>query len=242
MALVLMSGLRGGVGTTTLAANLAMTVAAAGRSAVLLNLSSSSTIGLHFGLDPLQPLPGFDAPAAAAGPVHGVRLLDATLQARSGDLGDGLSSGDFSFDGDVIHIVDLSGVDDGIAAQLRSHANIEICVLTPSAECLYSLPAALEALPDSAAFLLNRSDDTRRLGRHIANFSRELLGERLIATVQADEAVGEAAAMMQPLARHAPASAALADITALATRLTGLAARSQDRATMSDLPAQSDAA
>ncbi len=240
MALVLIGGLRSGVGTTTLAANLAITLATAGRSSVLLNLSQQSTLGLHFGLSADQSLPGFDAPAAATGPVNGVLLLDATLQGQTGDLGEGLSSGDFSFNGETIYIADLSGAGEGVAAQLRPHADLELCVFTPTAECLYSLPATLEALPDNAAFLLNRSDDTRRLGRHVASFVRELLGDRLIGTIQADEAVGEAAAMMQPLSRYAPASAALADMAALASRLASLPTHKQTGA--HDAAARSDAA
>jgi len=94
MALISVSGLRGGVGVTSIAANLAMMVASSGQSAVLLDLSQASMRGLHFGLDPNQPAPGFDAPAAATGPVHGGRLLNSAAQAAIGDLGDGLSSGD----------------------------------------------------------------------------------------------------------------------------------------------------
>lgn len=223
MALVLISGLRGGVGVTSIAANLAMMVASGGHSTVVLDLSLASTLGLHFGLDPRQPVPGFDAPAAAAGPIHGVRLLDAAPQAASRDLGEGLSSGDFSFAGEVIHIADLSSADPGAIVQLRPHADLEICILVPSAECLHDLPAALDSLPAKTFFLLNRCDDTRRLGRHTASFVRELLGPRLIATVHADEAVAEAGAMMQPLARHSPASAALGDIAAIAGRIALLA-------------------
>ncbi|MBB3859987.1 MinD-like ATPase involved in chromosome partitioning or flagellar assembly [Novosphingobium hassiacum] len=240
MALLLIGGLRSGVGTTTLAANLAVALAASGRSSVLLNLSRCSTLGLHFGLSADQPLPGFDAPAAATGPINGVLLLDATVQGQTGDLGEGLSSGDFSFKGETIHIVDLSGADDGVAAQLRPHADLELCVLVPNAECLYSLPATLEVLPESAVFLLNRVDDTRRLGRHAASFVRELLGDRLIGAIQADEAVGEAAAMMQPLSRYAPSSAALADIAALANRLASLPMHQQTGA--HDPASRSDAA
>ncbi|MCX7283165.1 MAG: hypothetical protein NTX28_03835 [Novosphingobium sp.] len=222
MALVLMSGLRGGVGTTTLVANLAMTLAALGHQAVVLAFDQRSTIGMHFGLDPSQPLPGFAAPASATGPINGVRLLDLAQQAGSGDLGEGLASGDFGFAGDVIHIADLSGAMASAASQLRPYADLELCVFTPSAECLYTVPAALDELPTDVGFVLNRCDDAKRLGRHVGSFARALLGDRMVATVQADEAVCEAAAMMQALARHAPASAALADIAELANRLASL--------------------
>lgn len=242
MALVLISGLRGGVGVTSLVANLAMTIASGGQSAVILDLSQSSTLGLHFGLDPHQPLPGFDAPAAAAGPIHGVRLLDAAAQSASKDLGEGLVSGDFSFAGEVIHIADLSGAAAGAAEQLRPFADIELCVLAPTAECIYGLPGALETLPPATFFVLNRCDDTRRLGRQAASFVRELLGERLLTTIHADEAVAEAGAMMQPLSRHSPASAALADITGIAKRIALLSGPPLPGALPESNDTQSDAA
>ncbi|HQS69512.1 MAG: hypothetical protein B7Y36_00805 [Novosphingobium sp. 28-62-57] len=228
MALVLMNGLRGGVGTTTLAANLAAILANLGHPSAVLVFSSHSPLGLHFGLDPFQPLAGFAAPAAATGPINGVRLLDLSEQVESGDLAEGLASGDFSFAGDVIYIADLSEAPTGVAVQLRRYADLELCVLAPSAECLYTLPAALEALPSEAGFVLNRCDDTKRLGRHAASFARALLGERIVATVQADEAVCEAAAMMQTLARHAPGSAALSDLARLASHLASASARSRN--------------
>lgn len=242
MALVLISGLRGGVGVTTLAANLSMTLATLGNQSAVLTFSVRSTLGMHFGLDPAQPLPGFAAPAAATGPINGVRLLDLTQQAGSGDLADGLASGDFSFAGELIYIADLSEAADGVAAQLRAYADLELWVFTPSAECLYALPAALAFLPANIGFVLNRCDDAKRLSRHVGSFARALLGDRLVATIQADEAVCEAAAMMQPLARHAPASAALADVAELANRMASLPARPRQSPSLSEPTLKSSAA
>ncbi len=242
MALVLINGLRGGVGTTTLCANLATTLATLGHSATILAFSRQSTLGLHFGFDSSQPLAGFAAPAAAAGPINGVRLLDLSEQVESGDLADGLASGDFSFAGDVIYIADLSEAHTSAVLQLRGHADVEMWVFTPSAECLYTLPVALDSLPAEAGFVLNQCDDARRLGRHAASFARALLGERIVATIHADEAVREAAAMMQPLARHAPGSAALSDIAELARRLVNGSGRSLHGVSGTDAASQSNAA
>lgn len=220
MALVLVSGLRGGAGVTTVTAHLAMILAAAEQPTVVLDLSPASTMGLHFGLDSAQPLPGFDAPTTSAGPINGVRLLDASVQASSGDLVDGLQAGEFGFGGETVYLADLSRTPADVLASLRPFADLELCLIAPTAECIYALPAAIAAMPENAQFVLNRSDDIRRFARHAASFLRELLGERLVATIHADEAVAEAAAMMQPLARHAPASAALADLVALAECVT----------------------
>lgn len=225
MALVLINGLRGGVGATTLAANLATCLAALGHPASVLSFSSQSTLGLHFGLEPSQPLVGFTAPAAATDTFNGVRLIGLSEQSDSDDLVDDLASGNFSLAGDVIYIADLSEAHASAVTQLRRFSDLELWVFTPSAECLYTLPAALDAVPAEAGFILNRCDDARRLGRHAASFARALLGQRIVASIQADEAVCEAAAMMQPLARHSPGSAALADISHLANQLVNLPAR-----------------
>ena len=72
---------------------------------------------------------------------------------------------------------------------------------------------------DRTFFLLNRVDDRLRLGRDIATMLGGLLGNRLFGTIRRDEAVGEALAMMETLASFAPASAALADLRAIADRL-----------------------
>lgn len=241
MALVLINRLRGGVGTTTLAANLAASLATLGHPASILSFSTQSTLGLHFGLDPSQPLAGFAAPATATGPINGVRLLDLSEVAESGELAEGLASGDFSFAGDVIYIADMSETHPSAMTQLRRFSDLELWVFTPSAECLYMLPAALSAVSAEAGFILNRCDDTRRLGRHAAAFARALLGDRIVATIQADEAVCEAAAMMQPLVRHSPGSAALADILDLAHQLANLPTRLLDGGTGAHTASQSNA-
>lgn len=241
MALVLINRLRGGVGTTTLAANLATSLATLGCPASVLSFSSQSTLGLHFGLDPSQSVAGFATPAEANGTVNGVRLLDLSEQAESGELAEGLASGDFNFAGNVIYIADMSEAHPSAIEQLRRFSDLELWVFTPSAECLYTLPAALSAMPAEAGFILNRCDDTRRMGRHAAAFARALLGERIVATIQADEAVCEAAAMMQPLARHSPGSAALSDILNLAHQLAKLPARLLQGGSGLDTASQSNA-
>ena len=48
---------------------------------------------------------------------------------------------------------------------------------------------------------------------------RELAGQRLVGRIRSDEAVPEAMAMLQPLSRYAPASAALSDVRAISGKL-----------------------
>ena len=68
-------------------------------------------------------------------------------------------------------------------------------------------------------FVLNQLDDTHRLSRHSHVFIRELFGEKLVGTVRRDEGVNEAAAMFEPIAKFAPASAALTDLSKLAVAI-----------------------
>lgn len=223
MALVIVHGLRGGVGTTSLVANIAIGLTQSGLSVTVLDMAARSTMGLHFGLGPADRLPKFDASVQENLVVHGVTLRDASAIAHSGDLADGLAAGEIGFDGDMLYIADIASADAALAEQLRCHAALDLCVLAPSGECLIGLPEVLDRAGPNTAFALNKADDTRKLSRHVAVFTRELLGHRLFATVRTDEAVVEAAAMMQPLARHAPASAALHDINALGLAITTLA-------------------
>jgi hypothetical protein len=67
-------------------------------------------------------------------------------------------------------------------------------------------------------------EDTRRFARHSVGFLRELLGDRLLGQVRRDEAVIEAGAMLQPLGRYAPHSAALADTIGLGETVAALLA------------------
>jgi len=223
MALVIVHGLRGGVGTTSLVANIAMGMAQSGQSVTVLDMAARSTMGLHFGLGPADRLPKFDAPSQENLVIHGVTLRDACAIAHSGDLADGLAAGEIGFDGDMLYIADIASADAALAERLRGHAALDLCVMAPSGECLIGLPEAFDCAGPNTAFALNKADDTRKLSRHAAVFTRELLGDRLLATVRADEAVAETAAMMQPLARHAPASAALHDINALGLAIAALA-------------------
>lgn len=223
MALVIVHGLRGGVGTTTLVATIASGLAQSGQSVTVLDMAARSTMGLHFGLGPADRLPQFDAPTQDNLIVHGVTLRDAGAIARSGDLADGLSSGEIGFDGDMLYIADIASADAALAEHLRRYAALDLCVLAPSGECLIGLPEALDRAGPNTLFVLNKADDTRKLSRHAAVFVRELLDDKLLATVRTDEAVAETAAMMQPLARHAPASAALHDINALGAAIAAIA-------------------
>lgn len=230
MALVMLHAPRGGAGTTALAANMAIGIAQTGRPVTVLDFCARSTLGMHFGLPLDTPIPAFDGPTREREAAYGVTLLRMHDMAERGDLFEGLAAGHFGFEGETLYIADMGTADPVVCEQLRAYAALDLCVLTPSAEALAALPAVLAHGGPDSFFALNKVDDTRRFGRHAASLLRELLGDQLIASICSDEAVVEAAAMLQPLVRHAPASAALHDINALGAIVAELARARQVQA------------
>lgn len=223
MALVMVHSLRGGVGTTFLVANLAIGLAKAGKSVAVLDFSQRSTLGLHFGLTPNVRIPTLDDPALSKDSAYGVMLLQASASAGSSALFDGLAQGHFGFDGEMLFLADMGTADETLLESVRTHAALELCVLTPSAEALSDVPSLVATSGPDRVYAVNKVDDTRSFGRHAASLLRELLGGQLVGAIRSDEAVVEAVAMMQPVVRHAPASAAARDINRMCAVIAELA-------------------
>lgn len=222
MPLVLCHSPKGGVGTTFLAAHLAMglsDVAAgedAGSDVALLTLSPRDLTPLHFGLGPAQRLPTLAAPAEAAVTASGIGLFCEPDAGRDSDFLPRLDdAGYLAVAGDRTLVIDVPSGQYALARKLMPHVAVHVCPLTPSPDCLALLPQLLAEEgdwgPRRTAYVFGKLDETRRLARHVTAFAREVLGERLIARIRNDQAVPEALAMLQLLSRYAPASAALAD-------------------------------
>lgn len=222
MPLIVCHSPKGGVGTTFLAAHLAMglthldgTDGIAGDVA-LLTLSPRDLTPLHFGLGPSQHLPTMGGAAEASVLASGISLYcepdaldDPDFMPRIED------AGYLAVGSDRTLVVDIPVGERLMARRLMPHATVHVCPLTASPDCLALLPQLLDEARDwgatHTAYVFGRLDETRRLARHVAAFAREVLGERLIAKIRSDQSVPEALAMLQLLSRYAPASAALAD-------------------------------
>lgn len=243
MALVVCHSPKGGTGTTFVAAHLAMGLAERGADVTLLTVNPADTMALHFGVDPATQLPSLDGQALVVSTVSlrshvgadtdpsFVRTLSelAFLNPRS----------------ERCLVVDVPSGCSEFAKTLQGHAAAVVCPLSVAPDCIALLPALIEQIgADQLArtfFAINGLDETRRLARHGSTFLGELLGARLIARIRRDEAVPEAIAMLQPLARYAPSSIALADVKAIANEVYGAIAPRADAAG-SPLPSESRAA
>ncbi|SDA28309.1 cellulose synthase operon protein YhjQ/BcsQ [Sphingomonas sp. NFR15] len=220
--IVLFHSPKGGVGTSAVAANLALVLAERGVFVTAVDLTGQGALALCLGDSSGVIDRSRQAEGDAAMIVAGVRVMAPGADRTAAEIVAAIQSHEDE-DGDGVVIVDIGSGDRHALDLLLPLAALRLCVLTPD-------PAALAALPlvyrdvqatrdDRTFFLLNRVDDRLRLGRDIATMLRGLLGDRLLGTIRRDEAVGEALAMLETLASFAPASAALADFRAIAGRL-----------------------
>lgn len=210
--IILFHSPKGGVGSSTVAGNIALMFAQRGDFVTAIDLTGQGALALCLGDD----TGAVDRRAAAedGAPVimSGVRLLSIADDRPVSEIVASITAHNRE---DSVVIVDVASADRQLLGVLLADADLRICVLTPDPGALAALPLVFggtrETQADRTVFLLNRSDDRLRLGRDIAAMLRGLLGDRLLGTIRRDEAVNEALAMMETLGSYAPASAALAD-------------------------------
>ena len=221
MPLILCHSPIGGAGTTFIAAQIAMLLAQNGHDVAAVDFSYQDTLKLFFGLPPSQALPEMADGSTEPTIVVGTQLLSGYKLSRDARLGNMLAKpGQTPFAGARLFIADVAAGDIETRELLLPHALLHICPLLPGPTCLAALPnmqhwTTTATLPNSV-FVLNQLDDTRRLSRDTHVFLRQLFGPMLAGTIRRDEAVNEAAAMLEPLARYAPTSVAFSDLGKLA--------------------------
>lgn len=241
MPLIIFASPKGGVGKTTLAANLADMLAQSGRPVLLLDLDPQNAARLHFGL-PLAEPGGFMAALArrpdwrqmiwrmANGLMllpHGAMPLRASLeQALMLEQDPGLLHQplrEMLADPNLTVIADLPPGPSQVLALTAPLAAVIVTVLRSEA-----ISAAMLAEVESGRFLghgtvtalfanrlhfvLNGVAMQSRLSRTAAEAVAQHLGPRLLGAVSQDESLAEALAQMRPLREVAPASAAAGDL------------------------------
>jgi len=251
MPLIAFASPKGGVGKTTLVANVAHALRRAGRSVLVVDLDPQNALRLHFGV-PLHDTVGFMAELlrqpdwrrlvrpTSAGVVllpHGATDLRAALeQAVALERDPALLSGplrEMLSDSRLLVLADLPPGPSQALAVVAPLASVIVTVLQSEA-----ISAAVLGEVESGRFLgggtmsalvagrlqfvLNGVDMSSRLSRAAAEALARHLGARLLGAVSRDEAVGEAQAHMRLVHDMAPGSAAAVDIGHVARAIEAL--------------------
>lgn len=239
--------LKGGVGKTTLSANLADSFAHAGHTPVaVVDLDPQNGLAWHFDSG-LATEPGLAEAAIAEAwigpgyelqsrgiivfpyghPSEAARLeLEQRLSQVPDWLGNQLHS-HFPAPGGIV-VIDTPPYHSAYLDQALACADHVLVVLTPDVAAVATVSAMETMLGELQArrpevvahYLLNRVEPDQPLGGALIKRLRDRFGPRLLElSVRRDESVAEALALQQPVSRYAPDADATGDIDALAKRL-----------------------
>lgn len=247
MPLICFASPNGGVGRTTLAANVSREFARAGERVIAVDLDPQNALGMHFGLD-LRDAFGFLATlryaadpraawrAAMRSTPSGVSFLPfghvgldgaVSVAAAAAERPDMLAVAlrdMLSMTGIIVVIDTPAGASAALAATLP-YTDLLAVPLLPSPACAAQLPAIEAgrfggALPaGKQIYVMNQWGAPGRLSGAIGEGIRRHLGQRLIGAVRHDEAVPEAGAAQRMVSDMAPHSAAAEDLTALSASI-----------------------
>ncbi|MBO1081096.1 cellulose biosynthesis protein BcsQ [Roseomonas haemaphysalidis] len=251
MPLICFASPKGGVGKTTLSANVADLLRQSGRTALALDLDPQNALRLHFGVPP-GDLGGFNGQLprrpdwraalrqAASGTLllpHGaVELRDALEHNAALERDPGLLATplrEMLADPRVVVVADMPPGPSQALAILMPMAALVVTVLQSeaiSAAMLGEIEAGrflgngtMAALfAGRLQFVLNGVDLDSRLSRNAAEAVARHLGPRLLGAVSRDEAVGEALAAQRLVHEMAPDSRAAADLRQVARAIEAL--------------------
>jgi cellulose synthase operon protein YhjQ len=243
MPLICIAAPKGGVGKTTLAANLADSLHRAGRPVLAMDCDPQNALRLHFGL-PVRDGSGFlmEAPRRAdwRGLLRDTRSGVALLPHGANDLRAALRLATalerepelllapvraMLAEPGLLLVADLPPGPSQVLSLLAPLADLVVVVLLADATSAVLVPeidsgrflgGASPAEPGRLRVVLNQVEAGSRLSRAVAEALVRHLGPRLLGAVCRDEAVAEALAVQRLLQDEAPGSAAALDIEAVA--------------------------
>lgn len=235
---------KGGVGKTTVTANLAAALSQLGERITVLDLDPQNALRLHFGM-PYEETSGIARPEAASGGwrpflhvsrfgvdfipygivnakereqfEHGVQFQQNWLFQHLNSLG---------LQENSVVLIDTPPGPSIYLQQVLQVAHVGLVVLKPDAAS-YSTVPSIEALLEfytgkrkdflGHCFVLNQMDASKQLCRDVYGMLRAQLGGRFVpAAIHRDEGVREALACQMPVAEYARFCSATQDVQHLA--------------------------
>lgn len=181
--LVLFHSFKGGVGVSTVAANIALSLLRLNRKVAIADLTRQQSLNFHIGVQEDDI------------PFLSVDTMEELYKA----------SEDFSEDGGIT-IAD-------IGTEISKHSSFQentlsISVLSPNAGCMALFP---EAFDKKHYYIINNENDRYNFPRAASQFVQDMAQDNLIGIIRQDESVNEALGKLQPLHLYAPACASLKD-------------------------------
>lgn len=245
MPLICITSPKGGVGKTTLAANLAFALQRLGHPVVVIDFDVQNALRLHLGVQlnddrgyvahaPHQPdwsrlslttpsgirvLPYGDCSAEAS------RLFEQRLWSNPNVVEEGLR--EFLTVPGLIVIADTPPGPTPALDALDRIADFRVAVLLADSGSVSLLPKIEQgdffrySQNDihSVGYIVNQVDRRRRLNQDVAEFLGARLGSQVLGMVHRDEALAEALATQQTVFTFEPSAAASHDIDQIARRL-----------------------
>ncbi|MCX8958368.1 cellulose biosynthesis protein BcsQ [Erwinia psidii] len=248
MPLVCVCSPKGGVGKTTLAANLAWSLARGGSKVLAIDFDVQNALRLHFGV-PIADARGFVAKSAVSpdwsqsilttggnifvmpyGEVSEEQRVEfeENLAKDPNFLARGLHTV-LNYPGLVI-VADFPPGPGPALKAMAALADLHLVVMLADTASLSLLPKIendrMTGGPlnhrSGSYYVLNQSDSRRNISRDVTAFMQQQLGDRLLGVVNRDESVVEANASQQSVVDFNPVSAAAFDIELVGKRLAAL--------------------
>lgn len=248
MPLVCVCSPKGGVGKTTMAANLAYSLARGGSKVLAIDFDVQNALRLHFGV-PLSDGRGYVAKSAES-PDWSQSILTTGGNIFVLPYGDVTEEQRVEFEANLSHdpnflarglhtvlnypgLVIVADFPPGPGPALKAMtdlADLHLVVMLADTASLSLLPQIENDKMIGGAlnhrsghyFVLNQSDSRRNISRDVTAFMQQRLGDRLLGVVNRDESVAEANASQQSVFDFSPVSAAAFDIEIVGKRIAAL--------------------
>jgi cellulose synthase operon protein YhjQ len=240
---------KGGVGKTTVAANLSTALKYAGHQVLTVDLDPQNALRFHLGLDPKHiggtsraTLSGQHWRDAIVETASGVftlpygavnegdrRAFEAQLEADPDWLVRGLQTLELA-ENDLV-VLDTPPGPSVYMRQALSSANLVVIVTLPDAASYATMPM-MESLvqtyclhqPDfiDYTYVINQLDSSKQLAKDVTQVMRETFGNRVIGLIHQDESVCEALAYDQSVLDYDSQCQATRDFISCARQISAL--------------------
>ncbi|POP45237.1 cellulose synthase operon protein YhjQ [Superficieibacter electus] len=245
MPLICVCSPKGGVGKTTLAANLTYALARSGSKVLAIDFDMQNALRLHFGV-PLSDERGYVAKSAesydwgqdvltAGGNIFVLPYGDVSEEQRL-TFEHNLATDEHFLARGLGSLLNYPGL--VIVADFPPGPSAALKAITPFADMhlvtLLADTASMSLLPHienqrltggelnhnhGHFFVINQSDTRRQISRDVTAFLEERLGEQLLGIIHRDESVCEANASQKSIFDFSPSSAAAFDIEIIARKI-----------------------